>query len=118
MFSDGSSLEQKKYLTRLLQRMEHAVPAVLRTEEHQVGRGGARTSWGWGTHKCSVWRCVCVCVQIRRQEDIMCMYTDIVRMWGAIHVNHWDQVLTLQKAEASSPPHCKGWGWRGASMLD
>ena len=28
------------------------------------------------------------------------------------------QVLTLQKAEASSPPHCEGWGWRGASMLD
>ena len=28
------------------------------------------------------------------------------------------QVLTLQKAEASSPPHCKGRVCRGASMLD
>ena len=28
------------------------------------------------------------------------------------------QVLALQKTEASSPPHCKGWGCEGASMLD
>ena len=63
--------------------------------------------------------CGGVCVQIREAGGHhMYARMQTVQMWGTNQVNHWDQVLTLQKAEASSPLHCKGWGWRGASMLD